>query len=127
MVEKDEVLDYVDECYMIETYRKMYEPSILPMNGPDLWTKSPNPLPLPPSYLKKKKGRKQKLRRKEDDELGASRTKLKKRPKLVDCKKCGTLGHNSRTCTSTLDAIEIHPLDCPCSLDSIMAEGASSF
>ncbi|XP_070007025.1 uncharacterized protein [Nicotiana sylvestris] len=63
-LKKDEVLDYVDDCYKVETYRKIYEVSILPMNGPDLWPKSQNSSPLPPSYLKKKKKeRKQKTKK----------------------------------------------------------------
>ncbi|XP_049365842.1 uncharacterized protein LOC125830706 [Solanum verrucosum] len=101
--------------------------SILPMNGPDLWPKSLNPPPFPPSYLNnKKKGKKQKLRRKEDDEPGASRMKLKRKQKSVDCRKCGKPGHNSRTCSFSSDDIEIHPSNYLCSLDSIMVEEASS-
>ncbi|KAK6793745.1 hypothetical protein RDI58_007198 [Solanum bulbocastanum] len=111
----------------VDTYRKFYEASILPMNGPDLWPKSLNPPPFPPSYLNnKKKGKKQKLRRKEDDEPGASRMKLKRKEKSVDCRKCGKPGHNSRTCSFSSDDIEIHPSDYLCSLDSIMVKEASS-
>lgn len=76
-MKKDEIIDYVHDCYKVETYRKTYT-AILPMNGQDLWPKSSNPQPLPPSYLKKKKGKKQRLRKKEVDELGASRTRLKR-------------------------------------------------
>lgn len=112
-LKKDEVLNYVDDCYKVYTYLKIYEASILPMNGPDLWPKTPNPPPLPPSYLKnKKKGEKQKLRRKEDDESGATRMKLKQKQKSLDCKKCGRPGHNSRSCsTFSSNDIEIHPSD----------------
>ncbi|KAH0712686.1 hypothetical protein KY289_008645 [Solanum tuberosum] len=127
-LKNDEVLNYVDDCYKVETYQKIYEVPILPMNGPDLWPKSQNPPLLPPLYLKKtKKGKKQKLRKKEDDESGASRMKLKRKQKSVHCKKCGRPGHNSRTCTPSSDAVEIHPSDHPCSLDSIMIERASSY
>ncbi|KAH0706531.1 hypothetical protein KY289_011607 [Solanum tuberosum] len=73
-----------------------------------------------------KKGKKQKLRRKEDDEPRASRMKLKRKQKSVDCRKCGKPSHNSRTCSFSSDDIEIHPLDYLCSLDSIMVEEASS-
>ncbi|KAH0654110.1 hypothetical protein KY289_031788 [Solanum tuberosum] len=126
-LKNDEVLNYVDDCYKVDTYRKIYEASILPMNGPDLWPKSLNPPPFPPSYLNnKKKGKKQKLRRKEDDEPGASRMKLKRKQKSVDCRKCGKPGHNSRTCSFSSDDIEIHPSNYLCSLDSIMVEEASS-
>nr|AAT40523.2 Mutator transposable element, putative [Solanum demissum] len=58
-LKNDEVLNYVDDCYKVDTYRKIYEASILPMNGLDLWPKSLNPPPFPPSYLNnKKKGKK---------------------------------------------------------------------
>ncbi|KAH0732222.1 hypothetical protein KY289_003410 [Solanum tuberosum] len=111
----------------VDTYRKIYEASILPMNGPDLWPKPLNPPPFPPSYLNnKKKEKKQKLRRKEDDKPGASRMKLKRKQKSVDCRKCGKPGHNSRTCSFSSDDIEIHSSDYLCSLDSIMVEEASS-
>ncbi|XP_015167368.1 uncharacterized protein [Solanum tuberosum] len=126
-LKNDEVLNYVDDCYKVDTYRKIYEASILPMNGPDLWPKSLNPPPFPLSYLNnKKKGKKQKLRRKEDDEPGASRMKLKRKQKSVDCRKCGKPGHNSKTCSFSSDDIEIHLSDFLCSLDSIMVEEASS-
>ncbi|KAH0745849.1 hypothetical protein KY285_007506 [Solanum tuberosum] len=121
-LKNDEVLNYVYDCYKVETYQKIYEVPILPMNGPDLWLKSQNPPLLPPLYLKKtKKGKKQKLRKKKDDEPGASRMKLKRKQKSVHC------GHNSRTCTPSSDAVEIHPSDHRCSLDSIMIERASSY
>ncbi|KAK6793634.1 hypothetical protein RDI58_007087 [Solanum bulbocastanum] len=123
----DDVLNYVDDCYKVDMYRKIYEASILPMNGLDLWPKSLNPPPFPPSYLNnKKKGKKQKLRRKENDEPGASRMKLKRKQKSVDCRKCGKPSHNSRTCSFSSDDIEIHLSDYLCSLDSIMVEEASS-
>ncbi|KAH0727461.1 hypothetical protein KY290_004313 [Solanum tuberosum] len=126
-LKNDEVINYVDDYYKVDTYQKIYEASILPMNGPDLWPKSLNPPPFPPSYLNnKKKGKKQKLRRKEDDKPGASRMKLKRKQKSVDCRKCGKPGHNSRTCSFSSDDIEIHSSDYLCSLDSFMVEEASS-
>ncbi|XP_059309851.1 uncharacterized protein LOC132060979 [Lycium ferocissimum] len=96
---KDNIIDYVHDCYKVEIYRKIYENSILPMNGPQMWPKSSKVPPLPPRITrKKKKGRKQTLRRKEQDEVGASRTKMKRKQKSLDCSKCHKPGHNIRTC-----------------------------
>ncbi|KAH0666466.1 hypothetical protein KY285_027672 [Solanum tuberosum] len=33
---KDIILDYVDDCYKVETYRRIYEHAILPINGPQM-------------------------------------------------------------------------------------------
>ncbi|KAG5610166.1 hypothetical protein H5410_021447 [Solanum commersonii] len=58
-LKNDEVLNYVDDFYKVDTYQKIYEASILPMNGSDFWPKSSNPPQFPPSYLNnKKKGKK---------------------------------------------------------------------
>ncbi|XP_060196681.1 uncharacterized protein LOC132626000 [Lycium barbarum] len=96
---KDNILDYVHDCYNVETYRRIYENSVLPMNGPQMWPKSSKVPPLPPRVIKdNKRGRKQKVRRKEQDEVGASRTKMKRKQKSLDCSTCHKPGHNTRTC-----------------------------
>ncbi|GAA0164331.1 hypothetical protein LIER_19994 [Lithospermum erythrorhizon] len=33
----EDVIDYVDECYYVETYKRMYAHAIFPMAGPELW------------------------------------------------------------------------------------------
>ncbi|OIT37423.1 hypothetical protein A4A49_61208 [Nicotiana attenuata] len=77
---KDEINSYVHDCYKVETYRRVYDFAILPMNGQHMWPKSSNVPPLPPQLVRTStKGRKQKLRRKETDEVGASRTKMKRK------------------------------------------------
>ncbi|KAG5609268.1 hypothetical protein H5410_020549 [Solanum commersonii] len=78
---KDNILDYVDDCYKVETYRRIYEHAILPINGPQMW----------PNQLKK-----QKARRKEADEVGASRTKMKRKQQSLDCNRCNKPGHNKK-------------------------------
>ncbi|KAH0664038.1 hypothetical protein KY284_028969 [Solanum tuberosum] len=96
---KDIILDYVDDCYKVETYRRVYEHAILPINGPQMWAKSTKVPPLPPTIVgNKKRGRKQKARRKEADEVGASRTKMKRKQQSLDCSTCNQLGHNKKTC-----------------------------
>lgn len=75
----DDINSYVDDCYKVETYRRIYAFSILPMNGQEMWPISSNIPPLPPRLERQStKGRKQKLRRKESDEVGASRQKIKR-------------------------------------------------
>lgn len=63
LLKKDEVLDYVNDCYKVKTYQKIYKASMLPMNDPNLWPKSLNPPPFPPSYLIKKKKIKKKIKK----------------------------------------------------------------
>ncbi|XP_075086208.1 uncharacterized protein LOC142168931 [Nicotiana tabacum] len=48
---KDNILDYVHDCYKVETYRRIYENSIFPMNGPQLWPKTSKVPPLPPKIV----------------------------------------------------------------------------
>ncbi|XP_015162187.1 uncharacterized protein [Solanum tuberosum] len=98
-VKKDIILDYVDDCYKVETYRRIYEHAIFPINGPQMWAKSTKIPPLPPTIVgNKKRGRKQKARRKEADEVGASRTKMKRKQQSLDCSTCNKPGHNKKTC-----------------------------
>nr|ABI34394.1 Mutator transposable element-related protein, putative [Solanum tuberosum] len=96
---KDNILDYVDDCYKVETYRRIYEHAILSINGPQMWPKSTKVPPLPLTIVgNKKTGRKQKARRKEADEVGASRTKIKRKQQSLDCSTCNKPGHNKKTC-----------------------------
>nr|XP_033517478.1 uncharacterized protein LOC104117334 [Nicotiana tomentosiformis] len=48
---KDDILDYVDDCYKVETYGRIYEYAILPINGPQLWAKSTKIPPWPPEEV----------------------------------------------------------------------------
>jgi len=79
----DVVLDYVDDCYKVDTYKRIYEKSIFPINGSQLWPKSNKVPPLPPRVVRQnKRGRDQKLRRREQDEAGSSRTRMKKKTNI---------------------------------------------
>ncbi|XP_049371014.1 uncharacterized protein LOC125835950 [Solanum verrucosum] len=99
----DEISSYIDDCYKVETYRRIYEFVILPMNGQSMWSQHENIPPLPPRVVRQStKGRKQKKRRKESDEVGASRTKVKRKQKYLGCSRCHKLGHNTRTCKYNL-------------------------
>nr|XP_009759658.1 PREDICTED: uncharacterized protein LOC104212155 [Nicotiana sylvestris] len=83
---------------MVETYRRIYEYAILQINRSQLWPKSSKIPPLPPKNVKQKRGRKQKLRKREFGEAGASRTRMKRKQTTIECSICHKLGHNKRTC-----------------------------
>lgn len=92
--------DYVHDCYKVETYRRIYENLVLPMNGPQIWLKSSKLPPLPPKITQvKKKGRKPKSRKKEEDEVGANRTKIKRKQDSLNCSTGHKPGNNKRTCS----------------------------
>ncbi|KAH0689409.1 hypothetical protein KY289_016767 [Solanum tuberosum] len=44
----DEINSYIDDCYKVETYRRINEFAILPMNGQSMWPQHENIPPLPP-------------------------------------------------------------------------------
>lgn len=95
---KDDPERYVHRCYSVDTYKKAYEKSIMPINGSDLWPQCSLQPPLPPIY-KEKKGRPNKLRRREPDEPPApGQTKLKKSSRTNRCSRYGQTGHNVRKC-----------------------------
>ncbi|XP_012838022.1 PREDICTED: uncharacterized protein LOC105958562 [Erythranthe guttata] len=90
---------YVHHCYSVDSFKRAYENSISPINGPEFWPQCPLQPPLPPMYTlqpplppmyKEKAGRPQKLRRREPDEPpSVGGTKLKGVPRINKCRKCG--------------------------------------
>ncbi|KAL2245996.1 UNVERIFIED_CONTAM: hypothetical protein Sindi_2867800, partial [Sesamum indicum] len=69
--------DYVDKCYWVQTFNKVYEHAIFPVNGPHLWKKSTLEPPIPPNPGRSV-GRPSKARRLEPDE--PVRKQRKRRP-----------------------------------------------
>ncbi|KAL2237733.1 UNVERIFIED_CONTAM: hypothetical protein Sindi_0965000 [Sesamum indicum] len=67
-------VDYVDECYSVETYKKVYAPAILPMSHETLWHETSIIPPLPPNFGRGP-GRPKKARRRESDEPPAKKKK----------------------------------------------------
>ncbi|XP_075098847.1 uncharacterized protein LOC142175758 [Nicotiana tabacum] len=111
----DEVINYVDDCYKVKTYKRIYAPAILPINDSQLWTKSDKVRHLPPRFLRQnKKGRKQKLRREEQDEVGSSRTKMKKKQTSIVCGLCHKPDHNRRTCKFNYVQLEVGVFEPTC-------------
>ncbi|GFY93241.1 hypothetical protein Acr_08g0016370 [Actinidia rufa] len=68
-----------------------------PMNGVDMWEKSPKPPPFA-----KLPGRPKKARREPDPP--ASQHKLKKTCIQMSCRRCGKTRHNKRTCTADMQS-----------------------
>ncbi|KAG8363831.1 hypothetical protein BUALT_Bualt19G0063100 [Buddleja alternifolia] len=106
-----QVEDFVADCYSVDTYKKVYGPAIMPVNGRSEWVKTGFVPPLPPNSGRSV-GKPPIARRVEADEM---KTKKKKRsrgkPKLVNnpyklkrqqktckCSKCGEEGHNIKSC-----------------------------
>ena len=89
---------YVDYCYKVSILLKTYNNIINPTNGSNLWPKSDfNPI-LPPQPMKLTRGRKPKLRRKEEDEINTSirNGRVTRKGSVITCTICGTKGHNKR-------------------------------
>ena len=89
--------DYVHEYYRLETYLRAYNYIIYPMNGPKMWPRSGLRTILPPKYGRMPGGPKM-VRVREPDEQPKNTTKLNKYQTSGNCRRCGTTGHNARTC-----------------------------
>ncbi|XP_050203621.2 uncharacterized protein LOC126653702 [Mercurialis annua] len=93
---------YVDDCYRVSTYLRIYSHLLAPINGKDLWPRSDHPPIIPPQAVNYRRGRKQVLRRKEDDELqrpsntGIVNGKVSKKGNISKCSHCGKRGHNKK-------------------------------
>lgn len=106
--------DFINIYYSIETYKKVYAPVIIPINGRNEWQASAYVSPLPPMF-ERSVGRPKKVRKTKSDELPQKRrkktrgkphlivnaNKLKRQQHTLKCSLCGTEGHNKRTCPPT--------------------------
>lgn len=109
--------EFVDTCYSKESFQKVYEPIIYPVEGPDLWPKTTKPDVVPPEIIKlpgRPKGARKKSseERREINNKKANTTKVKicelshgvqkmSRSGMMSdytCRKCGEKGHNKRKC-----------------------------
>ncbi|GKB58398.1 benzoate carboxyl methyltransferase [Tanacetum coccineum] len=95
--------EWVHPCYRLETWKKVYSYKVNPIRGRLYWPKCNVPSILLPPEHQPQVGRPQKARRKsqlERDALKIGKSgKLTRNYKTVTCDKCGSKGHNSRTCT----------------------------
>ncbi|KAI8571636.1 hypothetical protein RHMOL_Rhmol01G0135200 [Rhododendron molle] len=101
-----EPMDFVHDCYKVQTYLNTYEHVMGPINGRELWPSTGNPVLLPPD-VKKRAGRPKKVRRREPDEdVPTSSTKLSKKGMKMTCTQCGQTGHNKRGCKKESNQME---------------------
>ncbi|KAL0413633.1 UNVERIFIED_CONTAM: hypothetical protein Sradi_1565000 [Sesamum radiatum] len=106
-----QVLDpenFVNPCYSVQTFKRVYQYAIMPVNGPKLWDQTGNIPPLPPNFGRKA-GRPSRARRMEPDEIPSKQRrsskrgqkkpiKLKRQSYTVKCYYCGGTGHNQKGC-----------------------------
>lgn len=91
-----EPLDYVHDCYRVDTYMRTYDNLMGPINGKDMWPSTDNVKLLPPD-IKKRAGRPKKARRREPEEPKDPIRLGRKGIKMM-CSSCGNVGHNKRGC-----------------------------
>ncbi|XP_031124314.1 uncharacterized protein LOC116027026 [Ipomoea triloba] len=106
-MKKHNVLDYVDNCYSIETYLKVYQAVIKPMAGPNEWPMTHKEPPLPPLF-KTRPGRPKKLRKTGANENSKGKTVAEQISRdgiyisrahvPLHCTLCKKSGHNKRRC-----------------------------
>ena len=87
---------YVHPCYHVFTYKACYEPIIAPINRQNMWRPSGVTLVQPP-IKRRPPSRPKKKRAREPNEPTSRRAGISKQ-----CKSCGKLGHNRRSCKSEI-------------------------
>ncbi|XP_074282835.1 uncharacterized protein LOC141607383 [Silene latifolia] len=94
--QRQEVIDYVDECYSKTTYIKAFQHPIVAMPGHEDWEKVDMAAPTPPPFKKLPGRPKLKKRRREVGEGSNGQTKKLRQTRT--CGRCGGNGHNKKTC-----------------------------
>ncbi|KAD2393312.1 hypothetical protein E3N88_40289 [Mikania micrantha] len=92
---------WVSKVYWLDTWKKVYQSTVNPINGKDLWIPSTCPTTLLPPKHHKQIGRPKKKRKKAVDELnqGVSKNgKMVRAGNTITCTLCKDIGHNKRTC-----------------------------
>jgi len=91
--------DYVDHCYSIEMYKKVYAPIIYPIPSEKQWILTHHSV-LEPPRLRVTLGRPRKVRTRAPDESRDPKNphRMRKFGLRGKCGYCKMLGHNSRTC-----------------------------
>lgn len=93
---RESIENYVHPCYKKETYIKIYDHCILPLDGIDRWEETNMP-PMDPPALRKKRGRPAKKRRLEEWEAGVG-TNITRKGRIMTCQICFQRGHIGRSC-----------------------------
>ncbi|XP_058784134.1 uncharacterized protein LOC131658902 [Vicia villosa] len=93
---KKEPEEFVSSFYRKSIVFATYSHIVMPTNGFQLWPVNVSH-PINPPFMRRFIGRPKKNRNKENDEPRARNT-LPRSLQTVKCKKCGSFGHNKRTC-----------------------------
>ncbi|XP_076908514.1 uncharacterized protein LOC143565425 [Bidens hawaiensis] len=93
---------WISKVYLLDTWKKVYDHTIDPINGVQIWTPSECPTTLKPPKHHKQIGRPKKKRKKSAEELSelAREWNMPRSSNTVTCKNCKTQGHNIRSCTA---------------------------
>jgi hypothetical protein len=92
------VEDFIDNCYSIEKFNKIYEHCLEPVEGQEKWPVFANPRPQAPGYVRMPGRPKKNHRRREEGEAPKGK-KLSKHGVQIKCGSCGKTGHNKSSCT----------------------------
>ncbi|KAL0352830.1 UNVERIFIED_CONTAM: hypothetical protein Sangu_0864300 [Sesamum angustifolium] len=99
--------DFVNSCYSVQAFKRVYRYAIMPVNGPKLWAQTGNIPPLPPNFGRKQVDHRELgewspikylTNRGEVAEEPEKPIKLKRQSFKVKCHYCGGTGHNQKGC-----------------------------
>jgi hypothetical protein len=93
---------FIDKCYSIEEFKKIYEHCLQPVEGEEKWPVSQNPRPVAPGYVRMP-GRPKKNDRKREEGEAPKGKKMSKHGVVIKCGSCGTSGHNKSSCKDNPD------------------------
>jgi hypothetical protein len=93
------VEDFIDPCYSVEVFNRIYEHCLQPVEGEELWPVSEKPRPQAPGYVKMPGRPKKNDRRREEHEKPKPTKKMTKHGTVIVCSMCGNAGHNKSGCS----------------------------
>ena len=93
---RQDVEQYVHKCFHVSTYKACYEPIMASINGQNMWRPS-GVQPVHPPIKRRSPGKSKKKRAREPNEPTSRRAGISKQ-----CKACGKLWHNKRSCKSEI-------------------------
>ncbi|XP_052190007.1 uncharacterized protein LOC127799830 [Diospyros lotus] len=99
--QRKDPVNFVDQCYLVETYMKTYNNIVNPINGKRFWPLVETIPIKAPAWYQPARGRKQMKRRKQPEEVmiyhSQGKAKVKKKGRVfMTCSVCGLEGHNKR-------------------------------
>jgi hypothetical protein len=92
------VEDFIDPCYSVEVFNKIYEHCLQPVEGEEMWPVSDKPRPQAPGYVKMPGRPKKNDRKREETEKPKCANKMSKHGTTISCSMCGNPGHNKSSC-----------------------------